>query len=60
MSWKFHPNWVTDPAGWPANVESPFQRIFKESPMRGLMMDTPLLISSLLEYAAVYHAGGEH
>ena len=27
--------------------------------MRGLMMDTPLLISSLLEYAAIYHADGE-
>ncbi len=27
--------------------------------MRGLMMDTPLLISSLLEYAATYHADGE-
>ncbi len=27
--------------------------------MRGLMMDTPLLISSLLEYAATYHADTE-
>ena len=27
--------------------------------MRGLMMDTPLLISSLLEYAATYHADAE-
>ncbi|MCP3961687.1 MAG: long-chain-fatty-acid--CoA ligase [bacterium] len=27
--------------------------------MRGLMMDTPLLISSLIEYAALYHAGTE-
>ncbi|MEM7353586.1 MAG: 3-(methylthio)propionyl-CoA ligase [Acidobacteriota bacterium] len=27
--------------------------------MRGLMMDTPLLISSLIEYAAIYHADSE-
>src|SRR4051794_27697991 len=27
--------------------------------MRGLMMDRPLLISSLLRYAAQYHAGAE-